>query len=75
MVFTLAQVPSKSAAEATVKKQEANSKNNIWLLILNPKIDFLLGDSLSQQHSLTAMFATSEFLRVKQDTLLQTNHK
>lgn len=57
MVFTFAQVPSGSAAEATANKQEPNSKYSIWLRILNPKIDFLLGDSLSQQHSFTAMFA------------------
>lgn len=74
MLFTFAQVPSESAAEAAAKKQEANSKYNIWLLILNPKIDFLLGDSLSQQHSFTAMFATSKFIRVKRDTLLEMVH-
>lgn len=46
-----------SPAEATAKRLPNNTKYNIWLFILNPKIDFLLGDSFTQKHSFTAMFA------------------
>lgn len=52
-----------SAADVTANRHAPTSKHNIWVFILNPKIDFLLGDSLAQQHFFTAIFAATDWFK------------
>lgn len=63
---------SVSAATATASILESNNKYRIWLLIPIPKIDFLLEDSLAQQHSFTSMFINNFFTNLKIDALYNT---
>lgn len=63
--LTFAHDTSVSAAAATARILESNNKYRIWLLIPTPKIDFLLWDSLAQQHSFTYMFIKNLFINLK----------
>lgn len=64
---------SVSVAAAMASILESNSKYRIWLLIPIPKIDFLLEDSLAQQHFFTSMFINNLFNNLNNGALYNIN--